>query len=117
MILALLMDRTPLPCPCCGSVLTSPREDPEIWECRYCYAVFPVERPLLVGETLAPYLVKATMEEGQERGVSFRRVYLLSGVLWSLYEEKRSSCQAPRGELEGVGFPSMGAGTEYEQTG
>ena len=33
-------------CPACGSALISPREDPEIWECRYCYAVFPVEFPL-----------------------------------------------------------------------
>jgi len=30
-------------CPACGSALTSPQEDPEVWECRCCYAVFPVD--------------------------------------------------------------------------
>jgi hypothetical protein len=39
------MDRTLVPCPWYGSVFTSPREDPEMWECRYCFAVIPVETP------------------------------------------------------------------------
>jgi len=33
----------PVRCPACGSALTSPREDPEMWECRYYSAIFPVE--------------------------------------------------------------------------
>ena len=48
-LLPLLMPTDPLVrCPACGSALTSTREDPEIWECRYCYAVFPVESLFLV---------------------------------------------------------------------
>jgi hypothetical protein len=43
LILPLLMDRTLLPYPWRGSVLTSLREDPEMWECGYCSAVLPVE--------------------------------------------------------------------------
>lgn len=53
-------------CPSCGSILTSPLADPEMWECHYhlCRAVFPayafreISRMPLVAEKDPPYVAE-----------------------------------------------------------
>jgi hypothetical protein len=49
-------------CPCCGSLLTSPLEGTDMWECRYhlCRAVFPV----FLSEDSTPAACAAEKEPG-----------------------------------------------------